>query len=374
MQQSILCCLTNADGLDSDPYKWCYISSPKAPAPPDPVTTANAQTASNVSTAQTQAGLNNVNQSTPLGSINYTYGSQDINGQKAPQTNSNVTLNPDVQHALTSSLQTQSAESDLAKQYEGQVANTMNHPYDLNSVGGAPQADAAFQKRIMDSQDALQQPYVDRSNEQLQAQLANQGITQGSQAYHNAMLDQNNSLNNLQQQNVQNATAQEQAQFGLQDASYQNALKNYHQDYTMPLNQLSALQSGSQVAQPSFTPASQTSVAPTNVAGIYNQGYQNQLGASNANAASHNSQLQSLFGLGGTIGSAVITSDIRLKDNIKHICVAKNGLPVYQFKYKKGGGFQYGHMAQDVEKICPQAVVEIDGYKAVNYGVLYGSN
>src|SRR6187549_1014741 len=48
------------------------MDSPRAPTPPDPVATANAQTASNRDTALTQARLNNVNQVTPYGSLTYT--------------------------------------------------------------------------------------------------------------------------------------------------------------------------------------------------------------------------------------------------------------------------------------------------------------
>ena len=47
------------------------VSSPSVPAAPDPTTTANAQTASNQQTALYQAGLNDVNQNTPLGDISY---------------------------------------------------------------------------------------------------------------------------------------------------------------------------------------------------------------------------------------------------------------------------------------------------------------
>lgn len=46
-------------------------SSPSAPAQPDPVKTANAQTASNKETAYWNAVLNNVNQVTPYGNLTY---------------------------------------------------------------------------------------------------------------------------------------------------------------------------------------------------------------------------------------------------------------------------------------------------------------
>lgn len=268
-----------------------------APSSPDPAQTAAAQTGSNVTTAETQAGLNNVNQTTPLGSINYTYGTQDINGQPVPQTNSNITLNPTVQNALDSNLNTTANEASTANSYLGQVNNTLSTPYNTANAGSAPTPDANFQTGIMNTQNSLEQPYVDRSKEQLQASLAAQGITPGSEAYNNATMDENNSLNNLQEQNTLNATQQEQSQFGMDETAYQQALSNYTQNYTMPLNEFSALQSGSQVSQPQFSSPSQTTVNPTNVSSIYQN-------AANLNSANANSSNSGLFGLGGSALSA----------------------------------------------------------------------
>src|SRR4029077_5842931 len=46
-------------------------NKPSAPTPPNPVQVAGAQTSTNVSTALANAALNNVNQQTPLGNLNY---------------------------------------------------------------------------------------------------------------------------------------------------------------------------------------------------------------------------------------------------------------------------------------------------------------
>lgn len=69
----------DADGLHYwSPAKklgggWiCHKDTPSAPAPPNPVETSNAQTASNIATAQANAALNRVNQYTPWGNLEYT--------------------------------------------------------------------------------------------------------------------------------------------------------------------------------------------------------------------------------------------------------------------------------------------------------------
>ena len=60
-------------------------------------------------------------------------------------------------------------------------------------------------------------------------------------------------------------------------------------------------------------------------------------------------------------------SDIRVKKNISTVGRVDNGLPVYSFQYITGGPQQIGLMAQDVEKINPSAVIEINGIKHVDY-------
>jgi hypothetical protein len=72
-------------------------------------------------------------------------------------------------------------------------------------------------------------------------------------------------------------------------------------------------------------------------------------------------------------------SDIRTKENIKHIAWLPNGLPVYTYEYKDefkdhplaGHGTHTGVMAQEVEVMYPNAVKTLDdGYKAGDYGQL----
>ena len=47
------------------------MGKPSAPKPPDPIKTGSAQTATNIGTAVANAGLNQVDQITPDGSLSY---------------------------------------------------------------------------------------------------------------------------------------------------------------------------------------------------------------------------------------------------------------------------------------------------------------
>ena len=124
-----------------------------------------------------------------------------------------------------------------------------------------------------------------------------------------------------------------------------------------PLNEISALMSGSQVSNPSSmsSPMPQAGVAGVDYTGLVNQKYQ-------ADMASHQNKLGGLFGMASAgIG---LFSDRRLKKDIKRVGQTDAGTPIYSYKYVWGGPTEIGVMAQDV----PDAAFMIDsGYLAVDY-------
>jgi hypothetical protein len=107
------------------------------------------------------------------------------------------------------------------------------------------------------------------------------------------------------------------------------------------------------------------------------------VGKYQADISAYNAQQQAegamWGGLGSAIGSGVALyaskgSDVRIKQNVKQVGFLPNGVPWYSFEYKPeyrntwGHGVMHGTMAQDVEKIIPDAVsVHADGYKLVDY-------
>jgi hypothetical protein len=79
----------------------------------------------------------------------------------------------------------------------------------------------------------------------------------------------------------------------------------------------------------------------------------------------------------GSTSTAVITSnpsspsDIRLKRDITKLAQLDNGLFLYRFRYLWSDTFYVGVMAQEVERLIPDAVVRgSDGYLRVNYARL----
>ncbi len=119
----------------------------------------------------------------------------------------------------------------------------------------------------------------------METNLANKGIQQGSDAYTAALrdfgMDRNNAYDQMLLQGRQQAATE--------------ALQNRNQ----PLNEISALMSGSQVSMPNWTNTPQTNVAGTNVGGIYNDAYNNQLAGWNASQSQKNAMIGGLFGVAG---------------------------------------------------------------------------
>jgi hypothetical protein len=75
---------------------------------------------------------------------------------------------------------------------------------------------------------------------------------------------------------------------------------------------------------------------------------------------------QGLIGAGGSIGAAAMLapalSDRREKKNIKPLGKAGSvlGLTAYEFSYKGEDKKHKGYMAQDVQKVLPEAVTEVN--------------
>lgn len=234
-------------------------------------------------------------------------------------------------------------------------------------------------------------PELDRQYEALRNQLANQGIAMGSAAYENAMNTfgqqrndaatqaglQGISLGMQQQGQTFNQSSNKRNQ-QLQEAAY---LRN------MPLNELNSLRAGSQVQMPTFNSyAQQATVGGADYSGAAQNQYQANVAKANASNAEQSGLMSGLFGIaGGTLGGVYgglpgaqagfglgssvggMFSDRRLKTDIKRIGESENGLGIYSYKYIWGGPSQIGYMADEVEKVSPQAVSDFGGLKMVDY-------
>ena len=88
-------------------------------------------------------------------------------------------------------------------------------------------------------------------------------------------------------------------------------------------------------------------------------------------SAQSNPSMMSTLGSGIGILGALFRCDRRVKKDIVRVGRYENGLPMYLFRYKDGDGTAFlGPMAQDVEKVRPDLVFNLDGVKHVHMEAL----
>jgi hypothetical protein len=335
-----------------------------APPPPDYSAAARETAAGNLDAARAATAANRVNQVTPYGNLDYTITGEDPYGN--PTWTATQSLAPAQQQLLDYQNQASLGLGQLTNKGLGYVSNMLDNPFNtsaLPSTGFNPSQSYqdAYMERLA--------PQRQQGRERLEQQLANQGIQLGSDAYDRALRNYDQKENDL----LLGATTQG---FGIGQQARQQALQEQAFLRNEPLNTLNAVRTGAQVQGPSFVnSAQQATTAGPDILGATQMGYNAQLGAANAQNAANNAMTQGLFSLGG----AALMSDIRTKENIKHIAWLPNGLPVYTYEYKPefkdhplaGHGTHTGVMAHEVEVMYPNAVITLDnGYKAVDYGKL----
>jgi hypothetical protein len=329
-----------------------------APTPPNPKDTAAASTGTNVATALANASLNNVNQVGPNGSLTYSQTgtskfTDPYTGQSydIPNYTQTTTLSPDQQKLYDLNNQTQQNLGNIGVQQSDKIGSLLNTPFDPSTAN----------KAVEDKIDALGAARLDpqfaRSQDALATQLANQGIQPGSAAW-KAQMDQfqqgkNDAYNQLYLNGNQQA--------------FQQAVTTRNQ----PINEITALMSGSQVSNPTFGATPQTTIPTTDTAGIINTNFNQQQAQYQTQLQQQNALMGGLFGLGAA--GVYKFSDKRLKKNIKKIGKTNDGQNLYSYRYKGSDEPQIGLMAQEVAKKKPDAVaVTPSGFLAVNYDKALG--
>lgn len=320
-----------------------------APKAPDPQETATAQAAANRSTAITQQNLNMVNQQNPWGSVVYdqtgTRGHFDeMSGQwvETPTYTQTTTLSPGQQAIFDQSQAAETNLAGLASDQSAKLRDYLNTPFSFgNDDVSAWAADLGAQRL---------DPRFAQEEESLRSTLKNKGIQEGSAAWNSEMARLGQSKNDAYNNLMLNGRSQ----------AFSEALAQRNQ----PINEITALLSGSQVSNPAQMSAStpQANVGGVDYAGLVNQKYQ-------ADVQNYKGQMGGLFGLGSTLIGALPFSDRRLKTDIERVGKTDDGTPVYTFRYKNGGPTQMGVMAQELEEKQPEAVVRHpSGFRMVDYG------
>jgi hypothetical protein len=306
------------------------MKSPKVPKAPDPAVTAAAQTGSNISTAQAQQLFNMTDQKTPYGSSTYnnigTWSYKDPSTGETiniPRFQNETVLSPSQQALLGQEEQFDSRWNQMALDQTGRVKDTLSKPFEYGPGQHEAWATGIYDKLNSDS--------IARDRESMDQSLANRGISVGSTAYDDS------------QRNFEYGKQKARDSFGLD--SYNTGLNTALTLRNQPLNEGAALMGGGQITQPSWMQTPTVGVQGTDIAGITQGAYQNQL----ARSAQQGQAWNALGSLGGMALGGWL-SDERIK-NIKGTegVDPESGLPVRQWSYKGQKRTHEGPTAQDVE-------------------------
>lgn len=299
------------------------VSKPSPPKPPDPTATIAAQNAANQSSALQTAELNRINQYTPYGDL--TYATTGTYPDGTPIYTQTQTLAPAQQTLLnlgnTGAISLGQTGVNMLDQIQaayGSPISTAGGP-GISTVDASQAGQDAAIRQAQDAAYRTNTQYLDpqfqQARDQLTAQLANQGIQPGSDAYNTAVQNLGRQQNAAYQSaqdaavaagNTEQNTLYNQQANAAQVNNQANAqfLQQLFAVRNQPLSEYAALASGSQPTQPNFAGFASSPVQPTNAAGIINQGYQNQLGYYQAQQAAN--PFNNLLSLGGTLGAAWI--------------------------------------------------------------------
>jgi hypothetical protein len=303
----------------------------EAPAVPDFMGAVDAQANASRDITREQTQANRPNQYGPFGSTTWQQG-------------------PDGQWTQNVSLAGPLAGA--ASGYQNLMAQQAGQPL----PDGSAARDQAISSAYGQAASRLDPQWNSRS-QALESQLANQGLTVGSEAYTNAQRDFNLGRNDAYSSAMANAIGQG-TQAG--NAIFQQGM----QSRQIPGQVLGQLQGLSGAPGFATAGASQT----PNYLGAANAGYQGGLQQYGIDQASKNSMMSGLAGMGGM---AVMASDERLKTNIVRSSLEViPGVPLATWEWKSGGKAR-GVIAQDLEKVRPDLVItDADGIRFVNYAGL----
>ena len=285
-------------------------AAPAAPPAPDYAGAAVAQGAANLESARATARLSNPNTYTP-------YGTQLVSYDGDVPT-IRQTLTPTAQKTLEAQQNVDLSLSNLAQKGTGIASNVLDKPFSFGGPDVQTSLDTSGIAKMpvnagMTGQEAIMarlEPSLAKQRVSTETQLINQGLRPGTEAYDNAIQLLGQQENDARTQAVTqglnldigaNAQGYNQAlqsgQFG--NTAQQQMLAQAIQQRQMPLNEINALTSSSQIQNPQFASYMGANVAPPPIAQATAQQGQFDQNAYNAQVASQNANTAGLYSLGG---------------------------------------------------------------------------
>ena len=301
------------------------------PSAPNPYVTAAAQNQQNASTSQFNAATGNVNEVNPFGSVSYQaieqvpiYTNGVISGY-APRYQRTTTLAPDQQKLHGLETQSKYNLGTTAVEQSAKLREHLNKGFDSSTWSpwqtGLKKQNlrqdtgktdrASIEKAMMDSYNRSVAPQ-EASQE---ASLAARGLSPGSQGYGNYQMQRDDArAEQARQAYLASGNESRVAQAAFNEAAtgrfnMDQSLANYYNNLrggqmqeafalrNQPINEITALMSGSQATVPQFQPFSSSPVAAPNIAQYISDQYKGESAA----ASQFNAGLFSLAGAGASM-------------------------------------------------------------------------
>jgi len=266
-----------------------YNGKADPPPAPDYIGAAKETAAGNLEAARANAAANRVNQVTPYGNLTYNISGKDSYGND--MYTANQTLTPAQQKILEQNQGLSSGLLNTAQQGLDYAGGLLAKPgIDMSKL---PQVGINPGETYSDAIMRRLAPQILQENEMSDAQLANQGIAQGTEAYNNAKRTLQMGQNDRQLGAITSGMG-----VGLQANQQAFGQQGYNQ--MQPINVINALRTGSQVQAPSYVNVpSQANVGGPDILGATNALYSNQVSATNAANQAQGNFLGGLMQLGG---------------------------------------------------------------------------
>lgn len=338
--------------------------SAKAPPAPDYAGAAAAQGAANKEAAVASSRLNNPNVINPYGTQTFTEGKNPDDRPTLTQT-----FSPQQQALFNQEMRTQGLLGGLGEQGATALQGVVGRQLDLSGVPGAPGGADLTRAKAYDALMSRVNEDTDRRRDQVNSDLIARGIRPGTKAYGDQMAMIDRGLTDARQQAFLASGQEASRDFGIDTQRRKDAIAELLSQRQTPLNEVTALLSGSQVQNPFAMPgvSQGTNIQPPPIFGATQAGYDASLDRYNAQQAGRQGLTSGLFGLGSA--ALLAYSDRRLKTNVERIGTHPLGIGIYE--YDIFGRREVGVMADEVAAVMPEAVVVApNGYMMVNYGAL----
>lgn len=321
------------------------VSTPKAPAAPDPKVTAAAQGSANLNTALSQQMINFVNQEGPDGSLSYDRIGEDtvynpLRGDfdYIPRYKATTKLSESGQRVQGINNQTEENIATIGRDQSARIGGILGAPIDFSGL--KPVREGTYQdigtndfsadrQKVEDALMERLNPQISRDRSSLESRLISQGLRPGSAAYNDAASELGRNANDARLGAILNAGTEQSRLADLERNTVgfnnnnetrrvadsmtgrQQGIQELLTLRNQPINEISALMSGSQVSMPQFVNTPQTNLAGTDYQGAVYQTYQGQMDAYKQKVASQNAMMGGLFGMAGTLGGAYLRGPVK---------------------------------------------------------------